>query len=158
MAWKTQSRHSAVFSIFSINTYLKEERGRFLGTEIANAATWDEWHSKMQQQAPVKTPVEVQIVILLDRGISGYPLRACDAGLKLDATQELSFLQRRCFDPHAPMRHACLRLEWQGRNCDGEQLTGSEADCYIRGLRRGIILDDLKNILDGYRLQKDISH
>lgn len=152
MAWKTYGQpHSAFLSMHSINTQVKRERERFLGTRIANAATWDEWHCKMQQQAPGKTPVEVQILIVLDRGTSGLPLRGCDAGLKLDATEELRFLKDRCLDPCAPIRRAALHVEWQSRNCDGEQLTGSEGDTYIRRLRRGIILDDLKVILDGYR-------
>lgn len=66
MAWKTEQPCSIFLTIHSINTRSKEEQERFLGTQIANAATWDEWHSKMRQQVPGKTLVEMQMIVLVD--------------------------------------------------------------------------------------------
>lgn len=157
MAWKTDRQpRTAFLSVNSISTRLKEERDKFLGTRVANAATWNEWHRKMQQQAPVKMPVEMQVILLMDRGTTGVPWRGCDAGVTLDATQELSFIKDHCLNMGALIRRFCLRAEWHRRNCDGEQLAGPEADTYVKRLRRDGLLDELNIILDRCRWQKGV--
>lgn len=157
MSWKTDGQHRTAFlSVHKISTRLKEERDKFLGTRVANAATWNEWHRKMQQQAPVAMPVEMQVIMLMDRGTPGVPWRGCDAGVTLDAIQESTFLKEHCLNTHALVRQFSLLAEWHGRNCDGEQLTGSGADTYVKQRQREALLDELHMILDGCRWQKGV--
>ena len=155
LAQKTHGQPgSAFFSLSKISTRSKAEQEKFLGTQIANAATWNEWHRKMQQQAPIEKPVETQVIVLMDPGASGVQVCGCDVGVKLDTSPKLNYLKKNCLDLRAPIRHFCLRAEWESRNYDGEQLTGSEADAYIKQLRREVLMGELQKILKGYRWSK----
>lgn len=153
---KTKHNDGTFLTIEGIDALPKAERVNFLVTHSANAATWDEWHNKMQEKEPARTHVEAQIVVCLDRTKLGLTVRGCDIGLKLDASWELEALQRHYIDPDSTVRRASLRMEWMSRNWYGQQLTGSEADDYMKGLRRKKILKELSGILDAYKWQNPV--